>query len=115
MRYFSALCARMYLFKANSRATISSTAIFLSQQSRQSRPSPRGSDTSLALHSAQRTWTTVFRDMSDIVLRATCHGRPCDVRARATCHGRPRDVRYLLPPTSYVLPDSRLRVGGPAL
>ena len=35
MRYFSALCARMYRFSANSRATISSTAIFLSQQSRQ--------------------------------------------------------------------------------
>src|ERR671935_36600 len=52
MRYFSALCARMYRLSANSRATISSTAIFLSQQSRQYFSSPRGSDTSLAPHSA---------------------------------------------------------------
>src|SRR5215203_4850787 len=54
MRYFSALCARMYRFSANSRATISSTAIFLSQQSRQYFSSPRGSETSLAPQSGQR-------------------------------------------------------------
>src|ERR687896_567447 len=65
MRYFSALCARMYRFSANSRATISSTAIFLSQQSRQYFSSPRGSETSLAPHSAHRALTTVFRGMSD--------------------------------------------------
>src|SRR5438093_1059538 len=44
----------MYRFNANSCATISSTAIFLSQQSRQYFSSPRGSDTSLAPHSAHR-------------------------------------------------------------
>src|SRR5216684_2316389 len=63
MRYFSALCARMYRLSANSRATISSTAIFLSQQSRQYFSSPRGSETSLAPHSAQRALTTAFRDI----------------------------------------------------
>src|ERR1043166_9981010 len=64
MRYFSALCARIYRFSANSRATISSTAIFLSQQSRQYFSSPRGSDTSLAPHSAQRDLTTDLRGIS---------------------------------------------------
>src|SRR3954468_15753550 len=49
---------------ANSRATISSTAIFLSQQSRQYFSSPRGSETSLAPHKAQRTLTTVLRGIS---------------------------------------------------
>src|SRR5712691_1913859 len=42
----------MYRFSANSRATISSTAIFFSQQSRQYRSSPRGSETSFAPQSA---------------------------------------------------------------
>src|SRR5262252_2332899 len=60
MRYFSALWARMYRFSANSRATISSTAIFLSQQSRQYFSSPRGSETSLAPHSAHRDLATDF-------------------------------------------------------
>src|SRR5581483_12360514 len=60
MRYFSALWARMYRLSANSRATISSTAIFLSQQSRQYFSSPRGSETSLAPHSAHRAFNTVF-------------------------------------------------------
>src|SRR6266436_4469847 len=67
MRYFSALCARMYRFRANSRATISSTAIFLSQQSRQYFSSPRGSDTSLAPHSAHRDFTTDLRGMEPSV------------------------------------------------
>src|SRR5688500_18457404 len=44
---------------ANSRATISSTAIFFSQQSRQYRSSPRGSDTSLAPQSAHFDFATV--------------------------------------------------------
>src|SRR5262245_10481733 len=66
MRYFSALCARMYRFSANSRATISSTAIFLSQQSRQYFSSPRGSDTSFAPQSAHRDLTTVLRGMTSI-------------------------------------------------
>src|SRR5713101_3283784 len=66
MRYFSALCARMYRLSANSRATISSTAIFLSQQSRQYFSSPRGSDTSLAPHSAHRDLTTVLRGIGSI-------------------------------------------------
>src|SRR5262245_6285513 len=61
MRYFSALCARMYRFSANSRATISSTAIFLPQQSRQYFSSPRGSDTSLAPHTAHRDLATDLR------------------------------------------------------
>src|SRR6185503_9342184 len=42
----------MYRLSANSRATISSTAIFFSQQSRQYRSSPRGSDTSFDPHRA---------------------------------------------------------------
>src|SRR6185503_15398212 len=64
MRYFSALCARMYRLSANSRATISSTAIFLSQQSRQYFSSPRGSEISLAPHSAHRDLTTALRGIS---------------------------------------------------
>src|SRR5688572_12961855 len=66
MRYFSALCARMYRLSANSRATISSTAIFLSQQSRQYFSSPRGSETSFALHSAHRTLATERRDITPL-------------------------------------------------
>src|SRR5262245_32475411 len=66
MRYFSALCARMYRFSANSRATISSTAIFLSQQSRQYFSSPRGSETSFAPHRAHRDLTTALRGMEPI-------------------------------------------------
>src|SRR4029453_3779775 len=65
MRYFSALCARMYRLSANSRATISSTAIFLSQQSRQYFSSPRGSDTSLAPHNAHRALTTDLRGIAE--------------------------------------------------
>src|SRR3990172_1403649 len=69
MRYFSALCARMYRLGANSRATISSTAIFFSQQSRQYRSSPRGSETSFAPHSAHFDLVTVdLRDISPILL-----------------------------------------------
>src|SRR6266498_960873 len=68
MRYFSALCARMYRFSANSRATISSTAIFLSQQSRQYFSSPRGSETSLALQSAHRTCATDLRDILGVIV-----------------------------------------------
>src|SRR5215213_8464338 len=57
----------MYRFSANSRATISSTAIFLSQQSRQYFSSPRGSETSLAPHSAHRDLVTDdLRDMTSI-------------------------------------------------
>src|SRR4029077_3880277 len=56
----------MYRLRANSRATISSTAIFLSQQSRQYFSSPRGSETSLALQSAHRTCATDLRDMAQL-------------------------------------------------
>src|SRR5436309_12713444 len=56
----------MYRLSANSRATISSTAIFLSQQSRQYFSSPRGSDTSLAPHSAHRDLATDFRGIGSI-------------------------------------------------
>src|SRR4029453_16513639 len=66
MRYFSALCARMYRLSANSRATISSTAIFLSQQSRQYFSSPRGSEAILALQSAQRTCGTDLRGIPQL-------------------------------------------------
>src|SRR6185436_4884133 len=66
MRYFSALWARMYRFSANSRATISSTAIFLSQQSRQYFSSPLGSEISLAPQSAQRDLTTAFLGIRSI-------------------------------------------------
>src|ERR1043166_7791114 len=68
MRYFSALWARIYRLSANSRATISSTAIFLSQQSRQYFSSPRGSETSLAPHSAHRDLTTALRDIGRSIL-----------------------------------------------
>src|SRR5216684_2833242 len=67
MRYFSALWARMYRFSANSCATISSTAIFLSQQSRQYFSSPRGSETSFAPQSAHRDLATAFRGIRCIV------------------------------------------------
>src|SRR3982751_4851130 len=66
MRYFSALWARMYRFSANSRATISSTAIFLSQQSRQYFSSPRGSEMSFAPQSAHRVLATALRGMASI-------------------------------------------------
>src|ERR1043165_9548560 len=56
----------MYRLIANSRATISSTAIFLSQQSRQYFSSPRGSETSLAPQSAHRALTTDLRGMPSI-------------------------------------------------
>src|SRR5439155_11795806 len=56
----------MYRFSANSRATISSTAIFLSRQSRQYFSSPRGSDTSLAPHSAHRDLATDLRGIAPI-------------------------------------------------
>src|SRR4029453_11456477 len=68
MRYFSARCARMYRLRANSRSTISSTAIFLSQQSRQYFSSPRGSDTSLAPHSAHRDLTTDLRGIGQFTI-----------------------------------------------
>src|SRR5262252_562758 len=71
MRYFSALWARMYLLRANSRATTSSTAIFLSQQSRQYFSSPRGSETSFAPQSAQRDFATALRDISRSILAPT--------------------------------------------
>src|SRR6476469_4216586 len=56
----------MYLLSANSRATISSTAIFFSQQSRQYFSSPRGSDTSFAPQSAHRDLATDFLGISSI-------------------------------------------------
>src|ERR1700730_6673719 len=58
----------MYRFRANSRATISSTAIFLSQQSRQYFSSPRGSDTSLAPQSAHRDLATDLRGILQFYL-----------------------------------------------
>src|SRR5215510_7340562 len=70
MRYFSALCARMYRFSVNSRATISSTAIFLSQQLRQYRSSPRGSVTSLAPQMAHLVVSTVFRAIEGKLYRS---------------------------------------------
>src|SRR4029450_11049392 len=48
---------------------MSSTAIFLSQQSRQYFSSPRGSETSFALQSAQRTCATDLRGIRLIVSR----------------------------------------------
>src|SRR6185295_3818423 len=56
----------MYRLSANSRATISSTAIFLSQQSRQYFSSPLGSETSFAPHRAHRDLTTALRVMGPI-------------------------------------------------
>src|SRR5262245_51974262 len=58
----------MYRLSAKSRATISSMAIFLSQQSRQYFSSPRGSDTSLAPHSVQRDLATALRGMSQFTI-----------------------------------------------
>src|SRR5215831_8475809 len=56
----------MYRFNANSRATISSTAIFLSQQSRQYFSSPLGSEMSFAPQSAQRDLAIDLRGMASI-------------------------------------------------
>src|SRR6476620_9674798 len=84
MRYFSALCARMYRFKANSRATISSTAIFLSQQSRQYFSSPRGSETSLAPHNVHRALATVFLGIHQF----TIYNSHCPRRWRYRFDGR---------------------------
>src|SRR5713226_436118 len=91
MRYFSALWARMYRFSANSRATISSTAIFLSQQSRQYFSSPRGSETSFAPHSAHRDLTTAFLGMT-LNLQFTTYNvqsEPARARGTSSC-GAPR-------------------------
>ena len=57
---------------ANSRATISSTAIFLSQQSRQYFSSPLGSETSFAPQSAHRDLTTALRGILSN-LQSTIH------------------------------------------
>src|SRR6187402_969492 len=57
----------MYRLTVNSRATISSTAIFLSQHSRQYRSSPRGSETSRVLQSAQRTGSAALRAIAGII------------------------------------------------
>src|SRR5262245_57637725 len=81
----------MYRFNANSRATISSTAIFFSQQSRQYFSSPRGSDTSLAPHRAQRALTTVFRDIGTV--QSTTDGTS--------------DARWPSPPGAQGSPDGR--------
>jgi hypothetical protein len=54
----------MQRLSTNSRATISSTAIFLSQQVRQYRSSPLGSDTSFAPHNAHLDSSAVFRGMT---------------------------------------------------
>src|ERR1043165_6845592 len=88
MRYFSALCARIYRFNANSRATISSTAIFLSQQSRQYFSSPRGSDTSLAPQSAHRDLATDFRGIGTIQFTPyDSELEPVTSRPRGCSHG----------------------------
>src|SRR5436190_4840965 len=69
----------MYRFSANSRATISSMAIFLSQQSRQYRSSPRGSETSLAPHSAQRALAMDLRGTGILCLLGGRHVHLLDV------------------------------------
>src|SRR5947207_15646860 len=51
----------IYTLSLHDALPISSTAIFLSQQSRQYFSSPRGSDTSFAPQSAQRDLATDFR------------------------------------------------------
>src|SRR5437762_9923771 len=56
----------MYRFIANSRSTISSTAIFFSQQSRQYFSSPLGSEISFAPQRAHRVLTTALRGMGSI-------------------------------------------------
>src|SRR5215813_5143148 len=58
----------MYRFSANSRATISSTAIFLSQQSRQYFSSPFGSEMSLAPQSAHRDLAIDLRGMRQFTI-----------------------------------------------
>src|SRR6266550_6274110 len=80
MRYFSALCARMYRFSANSRATISSTAIFFSQQSRQYFSSPRGSETSFAPQRAHRDLATALRGIPQIYHLTPDFDPPCECR-----------------------------------
>src|SRR4029079_12055269 len=105
MRYFSALCARMYRLSANSRATISSTAIFLSQQSRQYRSSPRGSDTSFAPQSAHRAWTTVLRDMAAIVLREMLNAEFCMLNL-----ARSKDAPYFYMQRSPVIQHSEISI-----
>src|SRR5215510_1848135 len=74
----------MYRFSANSRATISSTAIFLSQQSRQYFSSPRGSDTSLAPQSAHRALTTAFRDIG--IVQFTTYNSELEVVLSLSAH-----------------------------
>src|SRR5687768_12655928 len=90
MRYFSALCARMYRFSANSRATISSIAIFLSQQSRQYRSSPRGSETSFAPHRAHRVLAVDLRGTGILRLLRGRHVHLFDVLFH---HARAAELR----------------------
>src|ERR1043165_4356776 len=84
----------MYRLIANSRATISSTAIFLSQQSRQYFSSPRGSDTSLAPHSAHRDLATDLRDIACSLALRDLARRPLLERRRV----HPLDVLLHHPP-----------------
>src|SRR5690349_7865126 len=92
----------MYRFSANSRATMSSTAIFLSQQSRQYFSSPRGSETSFALQSAQRTCATDFRGIVQLyqvrsAKRAIRGRQPLSPDARLAAQGgRIHDVDVVL-------------------
>src|SRR5215475_442717 len=100
MRYFSALCARIYRFSANSRATISSTAIFLSQQSRQYFSSPFGSEMSLAPQSAHLDLAIDLRGMASIYhLQYRSENGPPKTRgspASRAEHAKPRGDAALL-------------------
>ena len=65
MRYFSALWARMYRFSANSRATISSTAIFLSQH--RGNNAPRHGARRLPWRHRGRSGLLLATDLRDIL------------------------------------------------
>src|SRR5918993_3799714 len=102
----------MYRLRTNSCATISSTALFLSQQSRQYRSSPRGSETSFAPHSAQRALLAIdFRDIAPTLYFKHVKGLFTALVVFATLSGafaQPRTQH--LPPLDRVLPPRAERI-----
>src|SRR5690606_15801668 len=75
---------------------MSSTAIFFSQQPRQYRSSPRGSDTSRAPHSAHRSGSVTFRAIAGIISgRLVRDAAVCPADTTRPC--RYADRRLFLP------------------
>src|SRR5579862_4751592 len=98
----------MYRFSANSRATISSTAIFLSQQSRQYFSSPRGSETSFAPHSAHRDCATDLRGIRCHCINSATLQVPTAINSRAQRPNHREGLKTLLRPGVLGIVESAL-------